>query len=655
MTPDLLWKLGRVSLDDLSPDGKFMLYGISSFDMQENSGERYVFRMPVEGGAAENISEEDGGISGAHFVGDNKTIAFLRKGQLYLKQWGGKEIQVTDIKGGISNARLKKSQKGYVLVFSKKFDRQYWPMRKYGQVLPKANARIYDDLMYRHWDKWQGDQTEHLCISTFPSEIIKPIVQFDNLMEGSDFAFPTPPFGGTGDYTISPDGKYLACTFKPKVGVEFATSTNTHIMLYDLENGKLIKNVSEENLGYDKYPKFSPNGKLLSWLSMPRPGFEADESNFVVYEMEKDQVHRLHADYWHSYDWADDKTIYITKDEKATIPIYQIKLSVGRRGISEEVNPFAKGRFNYGTVLSVGKTVVATRQDMNHATEIFTFNKMAEPKALTKVNTPLYDRMQLSEIREEWVTTSDGKKMLVWLILPPNFDEQKQYPALLYCQGGPQSAVSQFYSFRWNFQAMAAQGYVVIAPNRRGLPGFGKSWNDDISGDWGGQSIKDYLAAFDAIVEKPFIDRERVGAIGASYGGYSVYQLAGVHEKRFKTFISHCGLFHMESWYGTTEELFFADWDLGGPYWETPIPKSYTEFSPHKNVDKWDTPIMVIHGEMDFRVPVEQGLQAFQAAKLKGLDARLLLFPDEGHWVLKPQNAMIWQSEFFAWLEKHLK
>lgn len=654
MNPELLWKLGRVSLDDVSPDGKYALYGITTYDMGKNSGERLVYRVPTKGGTLERISEkEDGSESGAHFVGNSKTIAFMRKGQLYLKEWGGEEKPVTDIRDGIANAHLQKTKNGHLLIFSKKVPRSNWLLRPY-ESMKKANVRIYDDLMYRHWDNWQGEMTEHLCIADLPKDIIHPVVIYKDLMKGKDYAFPTPPFGGKGDYSIHPDGTHIAYVLKPETGVDFAQSTNTRIFLYDIEN-EATTEISGDNEGYDKYPKFSPDGKYLSWLSMPRGGFESDESHFVVFDLKQNKAHRTLADFWHSYDWADKKTVYITKDEKATIPVYKLNLSFGKNGVTAKSEAFATGRYNYGNIKAGKGTVVAERMDMNHPTELFTFSKRGEAEALSSVNTPIFEHMPTSDIREEWVTTSDGKKMLVWVILPPDFDESKQYPALLYCQGGPQSAVSQFYSFRWNFQLMASQGYVVIAPNRRGLPGFGKDWNDDISGDWGGQPITDYLTAVDEMAKKSYIDENRIGAVGASYGGYSVYQLAGVHEGRFKTFISHCGLFHMESWYGTTEELFFADWDLGGSYWDKPTPKSYLDFSPHSKVDQWDTPIMVIHGEKDFRVPVEQGLQAFQAAKIRGIDSRLVLFPDEGHWVLQPQNAMVWQTEFFMWLNKYLK
>lgn len=654
MTPDLLWKLGRVSLDDVSPDGQHALYGITTYDMSKNKGERLIYRVATKGGVAERVSNKDeGSESGAHFVGNGKTIAFMRKEQLYLKEWDDNERAITDIRDGIANAHLQKTKNGHLLVFTKKVPRKQWPMRSY-ESLKKANVRIYDDLMYRHWDQWQDEMTEHLCIADLPKKIIHPVVAYKDLMKGEDHAFPNPPFGGKSDYAVHPSGDYLAYVLKPKTGVEFAQSTNTRIYLYDLQTEETTE-VSSDNKGYDKSPQFSPDGKHLSWLSMPREGFEADLSHFVVYNLKNKQAHRTLADYWHSYSWADKKTVYISKDVKGTIPVYTLDLSFGKTGINASAKVFAEGRYNYGTIKTAKGTVVAERMDMNHPTEIFTFDKSGSAEAITKVNTPVFDHIPNSEVREEWITTTDGERMLVWVILPPDFDESMQYPALLYCQGGPQSAVSQFYSFRWNFQLMASQGYVIIAPNRRGLPGFGKTWNDDISGNWGGQPIDDYLSAVDALAEKPYIDESRIGAIGASYGGYSVYQLAGVHNGRFKTFISHCGLFHMESWYGSTEELFFANWDLGGTYWDKPTPKSYLEFSPHSKVDQWNTPIMVIHGEKDFRVPVEQGLQAFQAAKLKGIESRLVLFPDEGHWVLKPQNAMIWQAEFFEWLNKYLK
>jgi dipeptidyl aminopeptidase/acylaminoacyl peptidase len=655
MNPELLMKLGRVGLDDVSPNGEHILYGVTTMDMEANSSERYIFRMPVSGGEPESFGQE--GISGVHYVQGTDLIAYTKKGQVYVQTWAGAPRQLTNIEGGISNARVYANDKALRVVFSKKMERAHWPARAY-DALPKANIRVFDNLMYRHWDRWQQREVGHLGTLRIEANE-SAATKWENLSEKLDFAdfdFPRPPFGGSGDFDVSPDGSMLAFVMKPYAGKDFATKTNSDIYLYDFSSGK-VTNLSTDRPGYDLSPKFSPSGKYVFWMSMPRAGFEADVSNIMVYDVKSGRTHALRADYWHSFDWenGDDQTLVVTKDEKATLPIYRLNLRLRARGAdirSEEL--VVGGRYNFGKLKRAGKFIVAERQDMNHATEIFRIDAKGEQTPLTRVNTPLYERLDLSEIREEWVTTTDGKKMLVWLILPPNFDPNKKYPALLYCQGGPQSAVSQFYSFRWNFQLMASAGFVVIAPNRRGLPGFGQEWNDEISGDWGGQSIRDYLTATDSMAALPFIDENRIGAVGASYGGYSVYQLAGVHNKRFKTFISHCGLFHMESWYGTTEELFFADWDLGGPYWKNPRPESYDAFSPHKHVSKWDTPILVIHGELDFRVPVEQGLQAYQAAQLMGIDSRLLLFPDEGHWVLKPQNAMVWQTEFFTWLGKHL-
>ena len=655
MTPDLLLKLGRVGLDDVSPDGKYFVYGITSMDIEANSSERNIFRKPVAGGSQESFPVENA--SGVHYIAGTDLLAYTKGGQVYVQTWNGEARQLTNVEGGVQNARVYASGKDLRVIFSKKMTRKNWPGRTY-EILPKANVRVYNDLMYRHWDGWQTAEVGHL--GTILVEANKGMVdRWENLSEKlgyADFDFPRPPFGGAGDFDVSPDGQTLVFVMKPFKGKDFATKTNSDIFLYDFASGK-SQNISTERPGYDLSPKFSPSGKYLFWMSMPRAGFEADVSNIMVHELNSGNTHALRADYWHSFDWenGDDQSLVVTKDEKATLPIYRLKLRLSARAAeirSEEL--LTGGQFNYGKLKRAGKFVIAERQDMNHATEIFRIDAKGTVTPITSVNTPLYERLSLSEVRQEWVTTTDGKKMLVWLILPPNFDPNKKYPALLYCQGGPQSAVSQFYSFRWNFQLMASAGFVVIAPNRRGLPGFGQEWNDEISGDWGGQSIRDYLTATDSMAALPFIDENRIGAVGASYGGYSVYQLAGVHNKRFKAFISHCGLFHMESWYGTTEELFFADWDLGGAYWKTPRPESYDAFSPHKHVSKWDTPMLVIHGEMDFRVPVEQGLQAYQAAQLMGVESRLVLFPDEGHWVLKPQNAKVWQMEFFSWLGRHL-
>jgi len=452
--------------------------------------------------------------------------------------------------------------------------------------------------------------------------------------------------------TWSPDGKIIAYTCKKLKGRDYAISTNSDIYLYYVETGKTT-NMTEGMMGYDKYPIFSPDSKNVAWLSMETPGFEADKDRLFIYDLETKKKEY----YTESFDqnvasvtWSDDaKTIYFLSGIKATEQIFKIDLK------TKEITQITKGVHNYFSYSISGDVIIGQKMSMSMATEIFKINeKDGTEKQITFTNKDIYDKIKMGKVEERWVKTTDGKDMLVWVIYPPYFDANKKYPALLYCQGGPQSAVSQFFSYRWNFQMMAANDYIVVAPNRRGLPSFGTEWNNQISKDWGGQNMKDYLSAIDALKTEPFIDENRLGAVGASYGGFSVYWLAGNHDKRFKAFISHCGMFNMESFYGTTEESFFVNYDIGGPYWENPQPKSYST-SPHKYVQNWDTPIMVITGGNDMRVPYSESIQAFNVAQLKGIPSKLLFFPEETHFVLKPQNSILWQREFFKWFDQWLK
>ncbi len=472
---------------------------------------------------------------------------------------------------------------------------------------------------------------------------------------------PTMPFGGGDDYTFSPDGSKLVYVCKKKEGKEYAVSTNTDLYVYDIAAGT-TQNFTEGMMGYDTHPTFSNDGTKLAWLSMARDGYESDKNDIVVYDFTAQTKTNITKDWDNTVDgfiWGEkDRNIFFVAGKDATYQLWDYKL--GKKVVDTKVadiRMITEGVHNYGSVAQLdGKTLIGSRMSMSSASELFKVDiKKGTETALTQVNQPIYDSIEMGKVEKRMVPTSDGKEELVWVIYPPNFDPNKKYPALLYCQGGPQSAVSQFFSFRWNFQLMAANGYIVVAPNRRGLPSFGTKWNEDISGDWGGQPMRDYLAAIDAVAAEPYVDNNALGCIGASYGGYSTYMLAGIHEGRFSAFVSHCGLFDMRSWYGTTEELFFANWDLGGAYWEKDAPKAYTEFNPSSYVQNWDTPMMVIHGGKDFRVPEGQGMQAFQAAKLQGIPSRFLYFPEEGHWVLSPQNGMIWHTEFFRWLDEWLK
>ncbi len=613
MTPELLLQLGRVSPVGITKDGKNIIYRVSVPDMNENKLNSKNYSIPINGGKAIEIEDYKSLIVDKNISPDAKYIVYHE------------EVLVNNV--------LSKD------IYSD---------------LDKSTAYVYDGLDYRHWDKDNEGKFNHVFYKE-NKEGAKGV----DIMKGEPYYAPQMPFGGSEDYIWSVDGKSILYVSKKKARTEYALSTNTDIYEYNLET-KITRNLTESNPGYDTNPALSPKGEL-TWLQMKRDGYEADKNDIIVRVNNKVDVN-LTAQ-WdgtvHSYKWSPDgKKIYFLAPVDGTEQLFEVDY-IGLTRKLPVVKQITKGDFDLTTIVGFsGNNIIVGRQDINHATEIYSYDlKKKNWKQLTTVNDNVYDKLALSKTERRYITTTDGKQMLVWVVLPPNFDPNKKYPTLLYCNGGPQSQVSQFYSFRWNFQVMAAQGYVIVAPNRRGLPGFGVAWNEAISKDWGGQAMQDYLTAIDELSKESFVDNDRLGAIGASYGGYSVYYLAGIHQKRFKSFISHCGVFNLESMYGTTEEVFFTNWDAGGAYWEkdnAAAQKTYREFNPINNVDKWDTPILVIHGGKDYRVPIGQGQEAFQAAQLQGIKSRFVYFPDENHWVLKPQNALVWQSEFFKWLKETL-
>jgi dipeptidyl aminopeptidase/acylaminoacyl peptidase len=612
LTPELLWKLGRVSALGISNDGKNIVYQVSTPSIEENKSTTKFYSLPITGGNPTEIEDTKSILKDKNTSPDGKLMLSY------------KEIKLTNVLG-----------------------KDLYP------ALEKADVKVYNGLDYRHWDTWRDGTYNHVGYSEIGKE-----KSFIDIMNGELYDSPQKPFGGDEDYTWSPDGKSIIYVSKKEVGTAYATSTNTDLYEYNLEL-KTTTNLTEKNLGYDTNPSFSPNGDL-TWLQMKRNGYEADKNDLIV--RFKGIEMNLTAN-WDGtvdgYKWSpDSKKIFFTAAVDGTKQLFEVNFPEMTR-IAITVKQVTNGPFDVSDLvcLLVDK-IILTRTDMNHAKEIFYYDSKKKTwEQLTKVNDKTYSELSLPTYEKRYVTTTDGKKMLVWVILPPNFDKTKKYPTLLYCQGGPQSALTQSYSFRWNFSLMASQGYVIVAPNRRGMPGHGVAWNEQISKDWGGQVMDDYLSAIDDVSEENYVDKKRVGAVGASYGGYSVFYLAGIHNKRFKTFISHCGVFNLESMYGTTEEVFFTDWDSGGPYWEKDnmvAQKTYTQFNPINFVSKWDTPILVIQGGKDYRVPIGQGQEAFQAAQLLGVKSRFLYFPEENHWVLKPQNAMVWQGEFFKWLKETL-
>ena len=523
----------------------------------------------------------------------------------------------------------------------------------YYPELGKSNVQIYNSLDYRHWDTWEDGSFNHIFIKNNLSADAKWI----DLLENEPYHTPLKPFGGAEDYTFSTDGKNVVYVCKKKEGTAYATSTNTDIYQYNIETGKTT-NLTIGMNGYDTKPLFSKNG-TMAWLSMATDGYEADKND--LYILQGDKKTNLTQNWDRSiedYMWSEDGTkIYAIAANDGTMQVFEIILPISKKGV--QINPLIQGMYDITSLVGQVKgNLIVGFSSMNHANELYGFDLKTKKLAqLTTENIVLLSPFKESKVEKTWVTTTDNQQMLSWIIYPPDFDSTKKYPTLLYCQGGPQSALTQFFSFRWNFRLMAAKGYIVIAPNRRGMPGHGSKWNEQISKDWGGQVMQDYLSATDVMRKKSFVDTNRMAAVGASYGGYSVFMLASMHQGRFKSFISHCGVFNLQSMYGTTEEVFFTDFDLGGPYWEKEnkiAQKAYTQFNPVEHVSKWNTPILIIQGGKDYRVPIGQGQEAFQAAQLRGIKSRFVYLPEENHWVLGAQNAMVWQKEYFKWLSETL-
>jgi dipeptidyl aminopeptidase/acylaminoacyl peptidase len=654
MTPELLWSFGRLGGAKVSPNGQKILYTVTYYDISENKSYRDIYTMSVDGGEANNVTQSTGNESNATWRPDGERIGFLSAASGSTQLWemdpdGANLQQVSDIEGGISGFNYSPDGTKIFYIKSVKLDESVHDLYP---DLPKANARIETDLMYRHWDKWHDYTYNHIFVADYNNG---QVGEGKDIMEGERFDSPMKPFGGIEQIAWSPDGKTLVYTCKKETGKEYSLSTNSDIYFYDVENGETT-NFTEGMMGYDKNPVFSPDGKYLAWESMERDGYESDKNRIFVANLQtgrKTNYSKGFDQNAHGLSWSNDgASIFFISNIHATDEIFKLDLADG------EIVRLTDGIHNYQTVEQAGDYLVAQRVSMSHPADLYKVDPLSgEAQNLTTVNDELLDEITMGNVEERWMETTDGKQMHSWVIYPPDFDPNKKYPALLYCQGGPQGTVSQFWSYRWNFQMMAANDYIVVAPNRRGLPGFGQEWNEQISKDYGGQNIKDLLTAIDEVAKEPFVDNERLGAVGASYGGFSVYYLAGHHNGRFNAFISHDGMFNFEQMYATTEEMWFVNWDIGGPYWEKDneaAQRSYT-FSPHKFVQNWDTPILVIHGEKDFRVPPGQGLAAFNSAVLREVPAKLLYFPEENHWVLQPQNGILWQREFFSWLDKWLK
>lgn len=649
MTPELLWSLKRVSADKISPSGKTLYYSTKQYDWTTEKSTTKHYKLNIAKGMVSELGEKDPAKridEELIATADEKNINITRRGDKKATQYpveGADNVKVSPDKRYIAYSRE-------VLIT---------PMNgtDIHKDLSKTTMQAYTDLNYRHWDTWEDGKYAHVFVMDVNNGSWKDI------MSGEPYDCPQKPFGGAEDFMFTPDGKGIVYVCKKKVGKDYAQSTNTDIYYYDLKTGNTI-NWTAGLMGYDMAPSFSPDGKRMAWTSMRRDGFEADKTDIYVMDLGSKNAYKINLTAgWdgtvESFAWDTSSTrIFFNAAWKGTVQLFEVKVPANLMNKAMPViNHITMGKFDVtGIVGQAKKGLIVTRTDMNHATELYLVNtEKGTMQQLTHENDEMYNSIHLSKTDLKMVKTTDGKEMGVWVIYPPDFDPKKKYPTLLYCQGGPQSALSQFYSYRWNFQLMAANGYIVVAPNRRGMPGWGVKWNEDISKDWGGQPIRDYMSAIDEISKESYVDKSRLGCVGASYGGYSVFMIAGMHNNKFKSFIAHDGLFDLKSWYGTTEELWFANWDIGGNYWSKPVPESYTKYNPSNFVDKWNTPIMIIQGGIDYRVPIEQGLEAFQAAQLRGIKSKLLYFPNENHWILHCHNGIAWHREFYKWLDETLK
>ena len=685
MTPEALWAMGRIGGFSLSPNGQQAVYAVSYYSVQQNKSHSVLYTLNLNNKQTKQLTTSKLSESGATYIDGGKSIVYLSSESGSSQVWmmnadGTRRKQISHTPKDVAGFLFSPDEKQVILVME--VDQNH-AIAKNDADLPKATGMVINDLMYKHWDTYVTT-APHPFVATFDGNSIGSA---KDLLEGEPYESPMMPFGGTEQLAWSPDSKQIAYTCRKKVGKDYAISTDSDIYLYELATGK-TKNLckpegftpavveaerslqnqavnqqsSDCNMGYDQNPQFSPDGRYVAWSSMKRDGYESDRTRLCVLDLatgKKRYVTEKFESGVNEFCWApNSQTLYFTGVWHGKTQIYSTNLKGEHQALTDDV-----ADYSLIGVSSDGLTLYAKRHSISQADEVYRLNlrtrsRYPEVDQLTFENKYFYDNLTFGKVEERWVATTDGKKELCWVIYPPHFNPAKKYPTLLFCQGGPQSPVSQFWSYRWNFQIMAANDYIIIAPNRRGLPGFGMEWLEQISGDFSGQCMQDYLSAIDDIAKEPYVDRDRLGAVGASFGGYSVYWLAGNHNKRFKCFIAHDGIYNTQQQYVETEELWFTNWDMGSAPWikdeQQQVKKVYAT-SPHLYVDRWDTPILCIHGQRDFRIEYTQAESAFTAARLRGLDAQLLLFPDENHWVLKPQNGILWQRTFFRWLDKYLK
>ena len=654
---EVLEAFGRVSDPIVSPDKKKILYGVSYENVEKNKSNNDLYVMNVDGSAKQRLTRTEKSESGATWINGGAKIAFIYPVDGVPQLWtmnadGTDRKAVSKVEKGVQGFLFSPDETRVLLIGTVKYGRT---AQDAYPDLPEATGRIIDDLMYKHWDEWVTE-IPHPLLASWDGE---KVGETKDIMEGEPYEAPMKPFGGIESFAWSPDSQELIYVSRKKTGKEYAVSTNSDLYLYNVASGT-TKNLTEGMMGYDTCPTYSPDGKYVAWLSMEHDGYESDKNRIFILDRETGAKTDLTADWDYTVDqiaWnVDSKSLYFIAAKGGVIPVFSIDLKTKAvKTVAEDVCDYT------GLAVVDQKTLITMRHSMLYPNEIYSIttgkkNKVTVSK-LTDVNDELLAAVKMPTVEKRMVPTTDGKEMTTWVVYPPEFDPAKKYPAILYCQGGPQQAVSQMWSYRWNMALMGANGYIVICPNRRGLPGFGTEWNAQISGDYGGQNMRDYLSAVDDMKKESYVDAKHIGAVGASYGGFSVYWLAGNHDGRFAALIAHAGIFNIETQYLETEEMWFANWDMGGAYWEKDNTVAQRTFatSPHRFVDKWDTPILITHGELDYRILSSQGQMAFNAAKLRGVPAEMLIFPDENHWILKPQNAVLWQRVFFRWLDRWLK
>lgn len=654
-TPEVMLKMGRIGSSTLSPDGETVAYILTYMSVEENKSYSSLWTLPAGGSQPTQLTDYAGKESSPQWSADGSQIYFMSnrsgKNQIWsINADGSGMAQVSDFETSIGGFAVSPKGDNVWVVMETAVDKV--ASKQIYENLDKSGALIYDDLMCRHWDTWEDGSYSHLFVA--PLSGGKTGAPKDITM-GEAWDVPTAPYYDNSEIAWNNSGTAIAYTAKKLTGTAYALSTDTDIYLYNIADGS-TKNMTEGMVGYDKYPVFSPDDKMIAWQSMERPSNESDKDRLFMLNIETGEKNYLTYDFDYNAAnivWSEDnKHIFFIAPIEATHQICSAEVE------SRKINVLTQGLHDYVHMSKVGSTVVAEKTTLSMATELFNVDlSVGSDRQITSVNANIYANVDMGEVEKRWVGTSDNKKMLTWVIKPAKFDASKKYPTLLYCQGGPQSVVSQRWSYRWNYQLMAAQGYVVVAPNRRGLPSFGQEWLDQISGDYAGQNQRDYMSAIDDVSKEPYVDTERRGCVGASYGGFSVYYIAGHHNNRFKAFIAHCGMFDMTSFYGSTEELWFPNNDLGGPYWDKSNKTAQSSFenSPHNAVQNWNTPILIIVGLKDYRIPYTQSLEAFTAARVQGIPARLVAFQDEAHQVFGAQNSIVWNKEFFGWLDKYLK